>query len=241
MHPWGTMSWTVSWLASCTRYSGPDAQTGPGLLHAHVHWEWGARWSTGDGGGVPYQCNSAKTLPPCECRPMAACLAPRMDSTGSPCRAPSTDPCATIARVQARSAVVSGSLSAGGASGELLACLLTTNPRMAGSDVATIATQRLQDRTVLLDHPTARAKASEMFARWRLGGGGCMPAAGMHAGARTTGIAGTDRGCGARTWPPDKDSFRVSATQVCIASGACVRPPAVGVGNDDRDRHTPPA
>ncbi|GFR41040.1 hypothetical protein Agub_g1473 [Astrephomene gubernaculifera] len=48
---------------------------------------------------------------------------------------------------------------------QVLAQLVATNPRANSSDVSSLLVQRLQDRSVLLDNPTAVLKAKNMFNR----------------------------------------------------------------------------
>lgn len=61
-------------------------------------------------------------------------------------------------------------LTAAGAGGdsvaaEVLAQLVTTNPRASASDLRNLLSQRLQDRSVMLENPVAPLKASKLFAR----------------------------------------------------------------------------
>ncbi|PNG83269.1 hypothetical protein TSOC_015338, partial [Tetrabaena socialis] len=48
--------------------------------------------------------------------------------------------------------------------GEVLAQLMATNPRTSGCDLRSLLAQRLQNRSVLLDNPTAMLKANKLFA-----------------------------------------------------------------------------
>ncbi|GLC38964.1 hypothetical protein PLESTB_000466200 [Pleodorina starrii] len=72
--------------------------------------------------------------------------------------------------MQTAAAAVSAVAAAAAAGGdsvaaEILVQLMATNPRTSSSDLRGILAQRLQDRSVMLDNPTAPVKASRLFAR----------------------------------------------------------------------------
>ncbi|KAG2448309.1 hypothetical protein HYH02_006893 [Chlamydomonas schloesseri] len=69
--------------------------------------------------------------------------------------------------VTSAAAAAAAAAAAGGDSvaAEMLAELVATNPRASGSDLRALLSQRLQDRSVLLDNPTAALNAKKMFAR----------------------------------------------------------------------------
>lgn len=54
----------------------------------------------------------------------------------------------------------------GGAARELLSQLVATNPRRGVTDATALVTERLTDRSVLLDNPVARVKLNNLFLRW---------------------------------------------------------------------------
>ncbi len=60
----------------------------------------------------------------------------------------------------------SGGGPLGGAARELLSQLVATNPRRSVTDATALVTERLTDRSFLLDNPTARVKLNKMFLRW---------------------------------------------------------------------------
>ena len=73
----------------------------------------------------------------------------------------------TAPTVTSAAAAAAAAAAAGGDSvaADVLAELVATNPRTSSSDLRSLLSQRLQDRSVLLDNPMAALNAKKMFAR----------------------------------------------------------------------------
>ncbi|KAG2442540.1 hypothetical protein HXX76_002626 [Chlamydomonas incerta] len=65
----------------------------------------------------------------------------------------------------AAAAAVAAAAGGDSVAADVLAELVATNPRASSSDLRSLLSQRLQDRSVLLDNPMAALNAKKMFAR----------------------------------------------------------------------------
>ncbi|KAG2499863.1 hypothetical protein HYH03_002154 [Edaphochlamys debaryana] len=95
----------------------------------------------------------------------AAAAAPIEAPSGPASRRKDRGASAAVAAASAAAAAAAAAGGGGSVAAEVLAELVGTNPRASGSDLRGLLQQRLADRSVLLDNPTATLRASKLFAR----------------------------------------------------------------------------